>query len=54
MPEKQLGKLAMKELMESSKRIGLGWMLVYIQAKRWKGTVGRPEIQAFAGSLEGH
>ena len=45
MPEKQLGKLAMKELMESSKRIDLVWTL-YILAKRWKGTVGRPEIQA--------
>jgi restriction system protein len=32
----------------------LGLDAVYIQAKRWKGTVGRPEVQAFAGSLEGH
>jgi restriction system protein len=32
----------------------LGLDAVYIQAKRWKSTVGRPEIQAFAGSLEGH
>jgi restriction system protein len=32
----------------------LGLDAVYLQAKRWKGTVGRPEIQAFAGSLEGH
>lgn len=31
----------------------LGLDAVYIQAKRWQGTVGRPEIQAFAGSLEG-
>ena len=28
--------------------------MVYIQAKRWQGSVGRPAIQAFAGSLEGH
>lgn len=27
--------------------------MVYIQAKRWEGTVGRPVVQAFAGSLEG-
>lgn len=32
----------------------LGLDAVYIQAKRWKGTVGRPDVQAFAGSLEGH
>jgi restriction system protein len=32
----------------------LGLDVVYIQAKRWEGTVGRPLIQAFAGSLEGH
>ncbi len=24
-----------------------------VQAKRWKNSVGRPEVQAFAGSLEG-
>jgi restriction system protein len=32
----------------------LGLDVVYIQAKRWGGTVGRPVVQAFAGSLEGH
>ena len=32
----------------------LGLDAVYIQAKRWEGTVGRPVVQAFAGSLEGH
>ena len=31
----------------------LGLDVVYIQAKRWQGTVGRPEVQKFAGSLEG-
>lgn len=31
----------------------LGLDAIYVQAKRWQGTVGRPEIQAFAGSLEG-
>ena len=31
----------------------LGLDLVYIQAKRWKDSVGRPLVQAFAGSLEG-
>lgn len=32
----------------------LGLDVIYIQAKRWQGTVGRPDVQAFAGSLEGH
>lgn len=31
----------------------LGLDVVYVQAKRWQGTVGRPAVQAFAGSLEG-
>ena len=31
----------------------LGLDVVYIQAKRWANTVGRPDIQAFAGSLMG-
>ena len=26
---------------------------VYIQAKKWEGTIGRPEIQKFAGALQG-
>lgn len=32
----------------------LGLDLVCVQAKRWENTVGRPIVQAFAGSLEGH
>lgn len=32
----------------------LGLDAVYVQAKRWEGTVGRPTVQEFAGSLEGH
>ncbi|MBN8621382.1 MAG: restriction endonuclease [Anaerolineae bacterium] len=31
----------------------LGLDVVYVQAKRWDGTVGRPVVQGFAGSLEG-
>ena len=31
----------------------LGLDVVYLQAKRWEHTVGRPVIQGFAGSLEG-
>lgn len=31
----------------------LGLDIIYIQAKRWGGTVSRPEIQKFAGALQG-
>ncbi len=31
----------------------LGLDVIYLQAKRWEGPVGRPEIQKFAGALQG-
>jgi len=31
----------------------LGLDIIYIQAKRWDNTVGRPDIQKFAGALQG-
>ena len=31
----------------------LGLDVVFIQAKRWKNPVGRPEVQRFAGALQG-
>ena len=31
----------------------LGLDVIYLQAKRWEGVVGRPEIQKFAGALQG-
>lgn len=31
----------------------LGLDIIYLQAKRWEGPVGRPEIQKFAGALQG-
>jgi restriction system protein len=31
----------------------LGLDAIYVQAKRWQSGVGRPEIQKFAGSLDG-
>ena len=31
----------------------LGLEKVYVQAKRWKGVVGRPELQGFYGALAG-
>ena len=32
-------------------KLGLG--AIYLQAKRWEGNVGRPEIQKFVGALQG-
>jgi restriction system protein len=37
----------------SIKEDKLGLDTVYVQAKRWERSVGRPEVQGFAGSLEG-
>ncbi len=31
----------------------LGLDVIYLQAKRWEGIVGRPEIQKFVGALQG-
>jgi restriction system protein len=31
----------------------LGLDIIYVQAKRWDGVVGRPELQKFAGALQG-
>lgn len=31
----------------------LGLDIVYLQAKRWQNSVGRPQVQAFVGSLVG-
>lgn len=31
----------------------LGLDVIYVQAKRWERTVGRPDIQQFAGALQG-
>lgn len=35
----------------SEDRLGLD--TIYLQAKRWEGTVGRPEIHKFVGALQG-
>jgi restriction system protein len=31
----------------------LGLDIIYVQAKRWENTVSRPEVQKFAGALQG-
>jgi hypothetical protein len=36
--------------LSSMQRLGLDY--IYIQLKRWEATVGRPVVQAFAGSLD--
>ena len=35
------------------KEDSLGLDVIYLQAKRWDGSVGRPEIQKFVGALHG-
>lgn len=35
------------------KEDALGLDVIYVQAKRWDATVGRPEVQKFAGALQG-
>ncbi len=35
----------------SEDRLGLD--MIYLQAKKWEGTVGRPELQKFVGALHG-
>ena len=32
----------------------LGLDVIYLQAKRWESSVSRPEVQKFAGALQGH
>ena len=31
----------------------LGLDVIYLQAKKWENTIGRPDIQQFAGALQG-
>lgn len=31
----------------------LGLDVIYLKAKRWEASIGRPEIQKFAGALQG-
>jgi restriction system protein len=28
--------------------------VIYVQAKRWEAVIGRPEVQKFAGALQGY
>ena len=48
-----IGKIGDEGIDGIIKEDRLGLDIIYIQAKRWENTVGRPEIQKFAGALQG-
>lgn len=50
---KQIGGVGDEGIDGIIKEDKLGLDLVYLQAKRWQGTVGRPEVQKFVGALHG-
>lgn len=50
---KAIGKTGDEGIDGIIKEDRLGLDIIYIQAKRWDNTVGRPEVQKFAGALEG-
>ncbi len=50
---KAIGKTGDEGIDGIIKENRLGLDIIYIQAKRWAGIVGRPEVQKFAGALQG-
>jgi restriction system protein len=50
---KSIGKAGDEGIDGIIKEDRLGLDIIYIQAKRWQGVVGRPEIQKFVGALAG-
>jgi len=50
---KSIGKSGDEGIDGIIKEDKLGLDVIYIQAKRWEGVVGRPEIQKFVGALAG-
>jgi len=50
---KSIGQVGDEGLDGIIKEDRLGLDVIYLQAKRWEGTVGRPEIQKFVGALHG-
>jgi len=50
---KSLGKSGDEGIDGIIKEDRLGLDVIFLQAKRWEGTVGRPEIQKFVGALHG-
>jgi len=51
---KAIGKTGDEGIDGIIKEDKLGLDIIYIQAKRWENMVSRPEIQKFAGALQGH
>lgn len=51
---KAIGKTGDEGIDGIIKEDKLGLDIIYIQAKRWENAVSRPEIQKFAGALQGH
>ena len=50
---KSIGKSGDEGIDGIIKEDRLGLDVIYLQAKKWEGTVGRPEIQKFVGALHG-
>jgi restriction system protein len=50
---KALGKPGDEGIDGIIKEDRLGLDVIYLQAKRWERTIGRPDIQQFAGALQG-
>lgn len=50
---KAIGKIGDEGIDGIIKEDRLGLDIIYVQAKRWENTIGRPEIQKFAGALQG-
>lgn len=50
---KAIGKRGDEGIDGTIKEDKLGLDIIYVQAKRWEGNVGRPEIQKFVGALAG-
>jgi restriction system protein len=50
---KALGKPGDEGIDGIIKEVRLGLDVIYLQAKRWEKTIGRPDIQQFAGALQG-
>jgi restriction system protein len=48
-----IGKIGDEGIDGIIKEDKLGLDVIYIQAKKWEGTVGRPEIHKFVGALQG-
>ena len=48
-----IGRVGDEGIDGSIKEDRLGLDIIYVQAKRWKSVVGRPEVQQFVGALQG-